>query len=209
MTDHPAGRDASTSYHHGNLRQALLETGRAHLEAVGPDKISLRALAREIGVSQTAPYRHFRDKMALLAALAAEGFRTLQAETEQAVARAASHEDRMVEGGLAYIHFAQSQPALYKLMFGPVMAEVEQHEELRVAGEAAFNVILRMVRQAIDEGAYAPADPLIAAQTAWALVHGLASLAIDRQLGRHTSAEALDQRLRAAIRLALAGFSAG
>ncbi|WP_369602950.1 WHG domain-containing protein [Hahella sp. SMD15-11] len=202
----PAARTAP--YHHGNLRQALLETGLAHLETLGPDKISLRALARDIGVSQTAPYRHFRDKSALLAALAAEGFRRLKTTTENAVEQAESHEDRMVEGGLAYIRFARAQPALYKLMFGPVLAEMAQFEDLQQAGHEAFGVIVRIVRPAIEAGAFDAGDPMIAAQTAWALVHGLASLAIDRQLGRHDSEQALEARLRAALRLALKGFSA-
>ena len=70
-------KEATPSYHHGNLRTALLEKAKEHLIEKGPDKISLRALAREIGVSQTAPYRHFPDKTMLLAALAAEGFKQL------------------------------------------------------------------------------------------------------------------------------------
>lgn len=159
----------SKTYHHGDLRGALLAAGLAALER-GED-ISLRALARETGVSATAVYRHFPDKAALLAALAATGLDRL-AESQRAAAEAAG-------GGLAgfgatgaaYVRFARDNPALFRLIFAhpqSIHAPAEAMEMLRANARAA---------------AAAGADPDIVALQAWSLAHGLAMLLLDGQIG--------------------------
>jgi AcrR family transcriptional regulator len=169
----------SPSYHHGNLHQELLVKGLEQLKRVGPDKVSLRALAREIGVSQTAPYRHYADKNALLAALAAQGYSQLSHEIGQASLSVDDDEERFMAVGLAYIHFARTNPELYKLMFGSVLACSMDYPEFVEAGQQAFTVILDHVQQGINHKLFAQKDPRMLGYGAWAMVHGIASLWID------------------------------
>lgn len=169
------------SYHHGNLKQALLETALQHLRVYGPDKISLRALARDVGVSQTAPYRHFADKTALLAALAAEGFRRLTEASIPATRMDGTAARALQMSGKAYIHFALDNPELYRLMFGPMLSPDDDFPELEAAGSTAFNVIVSLVQRGIDSGEFVDKDPLLVANSTWAMVHGISSLMLDRR----------------------------
>ena len=169
------------SYHHGNLKQALLETALEHLRLHGPDKISLRALARDVGVSQTAPYRHFQDKTALLAALAAEGFRRLNKASGSATNSEDSAAKALQVSGKAYIHFALDNPELYRLMFGPMLSPDDDFPELEEAGGQAFGVIIGIVQRGIDSGEFVNKDPLLVANSTWAMVHGVSSLMLDRR----------------------------
>lgn len=191
-------------YHHGDLPRALLEQALIHLRRVGPDQLSLRALARDVGVSQTAPYRHFADKMELLAALAALGFDRLWTATSQAAAGQTDAREALLASGLAYVHFARENPELYKLMFGPVLGVPGQYPQLRAAGGRAFQVIVDIVEQGMREGRFKAVDRLLVANTAWALVHGLASLLIDGLY--HGTGEELEARLRQSLELCLSGF---
>ena len=171
--------DTHQSYHHGNLRQELLEKALEQLKQVGPDKVSLRALAREIGVSQTAPYRHFSDKNALLAALAAQGYHQLTHQTKIATVDCQDAAEKMVRSGLAYILFARQNPELYKLMFGPVIECPLDYPDLSEAGQAAFQVILHICEQGVQSGRFTNQDASLLAHSTWAMVHGMASLWID------------------------------
>jgi AcrR family transcriptional regulator len=168
-----------SAYHHGNLRQALIEAGLAHLERNDADTLSLRDLARRTGVSANAVYRHFEDKAALQAALAAEGFRRLLAEQKAAAEAHRSPRVTLLEAGRAYLRFARSQPALYRLMFGHYGATHRQGE-LGEAAVASFGELGRQVGAAFD---LADTDPRVAPSTVyvWALVHGLSALWIDGQ----------------------------
>lgn len=174
-----AMNQAFQPYHHGNLRQALLEKAQQHLVSNGPDKISLRALAREVGVSQTAPYRHFPDKTALLAALAAEGFRRLNEASIEADPLGQSAAERMLVTGRAYVEFALKNPDLYRLMFGPMIPADAEFEELDEHGTRAYETIVQLITDGIKSGEFIDQDPLILANSAWSLVHGVASLMID------------------------------
>src|ERR1700730_3869300 len=120
MTDAPTiahSASAPRPYHHGDLSRALVAAGRRILEAEGPTALSLRAVAREAGVSPAAPYHHFKDKSELLDAVAEEGWR----ELGDAIAkgRAAATDPRLAlnEIGVAYVAFARQNPALYRLMY--------------------------------------------------------------------------------------------
>ena len=183
----PAPRSA---YHHGNLREALIEAGLAHLERNDAETLSLRDLARQTGVSANAVYRHFDDKAALQAALAAEGFRRLLAEQQAAAQAQRSPRITLLEAGRAYLRFAHSQPALYRLMFGRYGATHRQGE-LGEAAVASFTELGRQVGAAFDLG---DTDPRLGPSTVyvWALVHGLSELRIDGQFeGMTQDAEAL------------------
>mgnify|MGYP000291854452 CR=1 FL=1 len=168
-------------YHHGNLKQALLDKALDHLQQHGPEKISLRALARDVGVSQTAPYRHFEDKTALLAALATEGCMRLYVASNSVVELEGSAAEALQMLGRAYIHFALDNPELYRLMFGPILSPDESFKELEAAAGKAFNVIVSLVQRGISNGEFVNKDPLLVANSTWAMVHGISSLMLDRR----------------------------
>src|ERR1700686_452365 len=104
-------------YHHGNLREALLQGAVRVIAESGPAAFTLREVARRTGVSHNAPYRHFRDKDALLAAVATEGFRKLTQAMRAAGAQPANALDKLKQSGLAYVHFAVRNPEHFTVMF--------------------------------------------------------------------------------------------
>lgn len=151
-----------STYHHGDLRAALLRASSQVLEKEGITGLSLRDVARRAGVSHNAPYRHFPDRDALLAALAAEGFVTL-AEAMR------GHRGR--EMGEAYVRFALEHPQRFRLMFGGLL-KLDDYPELRDSARASYAALEKaFAGQGIDEK--------IAAAAAWSLVHGLAHLLLD------------------------------
>ncbi|MBD2858533.1 TetR/AcrR family transcriptional regulator [Spongiibacter sp. KMU-158] len=169
-----------SSYHHGNLRQELMTLAEKHLLENGSNELSLRALAREIGVSQTAPYRHFKDKNALLAALATEGFQRFFD-----YCKASEEEPRSELGlmyfGLAYVKFSQQHTALFHLMFGPVLQPRNQYPELFAAGREAIYKVRQQVEKGIKNGELRPIDNIASvAHTVWAAVHGVTTLLLEQ-----------------------------
>jgi AcrR family transcriptional regulator len=158
-------------YRHGNLPAALLASARQILDEDGMHAIGLRETARRVGVSATAAYRHFTSKEDLVASLAAEGFRELAAAM-QAGTRGATP---LVRAGLAYIEFAHQNRGLFRLMFGPVLAERARYPALQAATAGVEALLLRGVTE-IDRR---PLDENHAAMAAWGLVHGLAHLIVD------------------------------
>jgi AcrR family transcriptional regulator len=178
MTDLPRD-DSQRPYHHGNLRSALIEAGLALLEQ-GEQRLTIRAAANAVGVSHTAPYNHFPDKDALLAAIAVRGFEDLTADTDAAALAAGPDAgDRLVSAGLAYILFAAERPSLYRLMFGP-RKMTGASDEVRTAGLDAFEVLVGIMEYGLERGDFRAVDPRAAAFSAWALVHGMAQMALDR-----------------------------
>jgi AcrR family transcriptional regulator len=173
-----------TAYHHGALSTALLRTARKLLAARGPAALSLREVARRAGVSHQAPYRHYPDKEALLAALAAEGFRELSAAVEQAVRRhPACAIDQLAAAGVAYVKHGLKEPALYRLMFGyQPAAPVAASQQLQGDSRRAFAELQQIIERGQAAGEFRPDDPLILAVAAWCIVHGLTSLVIDERL---------------------------
>src|ERR1700692_4235606 len=117
MTTTQAALAASKPYHHGDLRRALLEAAEAILEREGPGGLSLRAVAREAGVSPAAPYHHFKDKDELLLAVGRNGFARLKAALAEAALSTEDRAARLPAIGLAYIEFAQAHPATYEVMY--------------------------------------------------------------------------------------------
>ena len=123
-------RARAQPYHHGDLRNALLNAARAILEKKGLQGLSLRAVAREAGVSHAAPYRHFPNHEALLVELAVEGFRELRAEIATAALAPGAVQNRIVNLGGAYMRFVARHPALAHLMFGSHFANRAKFAEL-------------------------------------------------------------------------------
>lgn len=179
------------NYHHGDLKNALIAAGLALLASEGVDRLTLRAVARRAGVSHTAPYRHFANKEALLAAIAEDGFAQLAATLDAAlgvgdqatvIAATRSATGRVVAGGLAYVQFAQQNPAIFRLMFSPMVGDRSHYPTLYLAAKRAFNLLLAAIvaGQGQDEFVAGPADVLT--MSLWAMVHGLATLVIDNQI---------------------------
>jgi AcrR family transcriptional regulator len=158
-------------YRHGNLPTALLAAARQILDENGMQAVGLRETARRVGVSATAAYRHFTSKEDLLASLAAEGFRELAAAMQGATRGATP----LIRAGLAYVEFAHQNPGLFRLMFGPVLAERTKYPALQAATAGVEALLLRGVTD-IDRRAL---DDNHAAMAAWGLVHGLAHLIVD------------------------------
>lgn len=170
-------------YHHGDLRSALIRTALVVAEEEGADAVTLRHVARRAGVSHAAPYHHFADRAALVAAVAEEGFRQLAVAAEQG--RSSSQEPRhqLFEAGVAYVVFAVENPEHFRLMFSREVADTSPYPGLQGAARDAKAVMER----AVSEGAGERADS-IDVVAAWALVHGLATLLIDEQLGPEANA---------------------
>lgn len=168
-----------TTYHHGNLREALVAAGLELLESTPADSLSLREIARQAGVSANAVYRHFADKDALLMALAAEGFRRLGVTQVAAREGAKDAVESMLIAGRAYIHFARDNPALFRLMFGR-FAKSHRTDELEQAEKRSIEPLLASVAAASKRDA---ADPRVVNGMvhAWALVHGLSHLVLEEQ----------------------------
>jgi AcrR family transcriptional regulator len=170
-------------YHHGALREALIVEAFKVLESDGLDGISLRGLAIATGVSKTAPYRHFSDKRDLLITLAAEGFRRFADALEGAVAALPHLEAADSLAGIrslhrAYIDFAQSQPALYRLMFSQLGYSLHS-EACRVNSMRAFGILTRSIEEAQRAGWRSRQDTRALVLSVWAGVHGWAGLLID------------------------------
>jgi AcrR family transcriptional regulator len=170
-------------FHHGNLRQALIDGALQILGKDGQNAITLREVARRAGVTHAAPYRHFTSKESLLAAVAEEGFRQLRREMEAAQhAVGGDALDGLQELGHAYIRFALKSPSHYRLMYGPEFANRAEHGELQEAARAAFALLLDSVLQCQDAKLIREGDPVQQALTTWSMVHGLSLLVMDRQL---------------------------
>lgn len=186
----PPRQPQRRSYHHGDLKRALIAAATDLLEQEGAEALSFRAVARAAGVSQSAPYNHFAGKEDLLATIAEAGFAALAAAQNEAAARGPAGEDRLTALGLDYIRFAVTQPQLYRLMFGVGVNDWHAHPDVSAAKQATFAPL----RLALGEflGADIPAATLEqAAVAAWGLAHGLAMLRIDGSLtGRDRAGEA-------------------
>jgi AcrR family transcriptional regulator len=183
------GRDKP--YHHGNLREVLLESAIRLIAEVGPAGFNLRELARRAGVSHNAPYRHFRDRDDLIAAAATQGFR----ELTQAMLRATEGEPRALNclkrAGLAYINFALRRPEHFTVMFdGPTPLKTD-HPDLAEASEEAFGTLVKFVKNCQDEGHLPSGNPHKFALLAWSMVHGVAKLASTGRLPYRSKTEIL------------------
>jgi len=171
---------SESSYHHGNLRSALLEIAEQQLQDVGVESLSLRALARSLGVSQTAPYRHFEDKKQLLVALATKGYRELfNLLTDASNAKAPNPEAQMRALAHSYINFSRVNPELFKLMFGPSLEPMDVETKLRAVTRETFHLVRSIMEAGINNNDFRDCDVDYLSNSAWSSIYGLAILAID------------------------------
>ncbi|HET7795394.1 MAG TPA: TetR/AcrR family transcriptional regulator [Rhizobacter sp.] len=181
-----------STYHHGDLKAALLVAARALLDDGGVAAVSLREVARRAGVTPAACYRHFADKDALLIALAVQGFGEF-AEAMRAAYEGSS--EPFADMGVAYVQFAVERPGLFRLMFGPAVADRGKSPELLEAIARSTHMFDSGMKTRQD---VKPDDP-VAALRSWATMHGLATLAIDQMLPGYDPvmlARALAKKLR-------------
>ncbi|MEX2536527.1 MAG: TetR/AcrR family transcriptional regulator [Trueperaceae bacterium] len=192
-------------YHHGNLRQALIDAGLDILEERGVDGVTLREAARRAGVSHAAPYHHFSDKANLIESIAVHGFegfaRALQRAWESTSGNAL---ERLQSTGIAYVAFALGRPALFRLMNRqelrtPRLASDNEPGPVEQAAHASYQILVDGIIECQAAGLIARGDPNPYALTAWSLVHGLAVLGMDGLIiDREPTVEAGEQLARMA-----------
>ena len=160
-------------YHHGDLRQALLDAALEIISNDGLEGLSLRGIAREVGVSQAAPYSHFKNRNALLAAVAQLGFRKLSKDMRRADPGVGDNGDRLLALGVAYVRFAAKHRELYALMFSKEFRGAEEFEALKNTATDSYGIITSAVTRRVGK-----AGSNSGTLAAWALVHGIADLVL-------------------------------
>ena len=171
---------APRSYHHGDLKRALLEAALTLLRTEGVEGLTLRAVARAAGVSPAAPYRHFADRRALLGAIAEDGFRRFGEALRNAMSSAPGPLGfRQV--AYAYVRFAHENPAEYRVMFGAEVAQTEDLPGLQQTSRGVLEFVGGGLRALQAAGRVGPGDPSMMALAVWASLHGLVMLSLDGQ----------------------------
>jgi AcrR family transcriptional regulator len=178
----PAQAETPAKPRGDELREALLRAAITLINQSGVETLSLRETARLAGVSHQAPYSHFADRAALLAAVAEQGFRRLHDKMSRAVAAAGDDAAAALEAlGFAYVEFAVENPAHFRVLYAAELAERERYPELQAQSDTVYNLLISVIvdlqRRAGDKS-----DPAEYALTAWSTVHGLASLLINNQV---------------------------
>jgi AcrR family transcriptional regulator len=192
-------------YHHGDLRQALLDEALRTIQSHGVEHLTLRTAGDRLGVSRSALYRHFADKQALLAAVGREGFRMLRQAITEAWIQTGRGRAGFEAMGRTYVKFAVEHPSHYRVMFGRFVESSSKDVEFVDEAAGAFQALVNALTDQQQEGLVRPGDPVLQARLVWAVVHGVAMLAIDGQLGCQTQDhEMLTAAAIEAIRASLA-----
>jgi AcrR family transcriptional regulator len=187
---------------HGDLREALVQAGLKLLTEQGLAGLSLRGAAQLAGVSHAAPYRHFADKEALVAAIAERGFRLLTASMreELAASGAAGTVDKLYALGVGYVRFGTRHPDYLRVIFGRLIDE-DVSPELRAAGEEAWRALRDIVAAGLDRGDLQGGDPDNVSLSCWSMVHGLSGLLSSGNVPLPASAAALRELVVSQMRL--------
>ena len=171
-----------TNYHHGALRDELIRACVALIEAEGIGAVSLRRVAREAGVSPGAPYHHFADRSALLAAIAVQGYEVLEGRLRSAREEAPTAVRALGALIEAYVGFARDYPAHVHLMLRGELAQLDKHPEARSAGAGAIRLLTEVVEECQREGNAPAGDPEPLVASVWALSVGIVTLWLDGPL---------------------------
>jgi AcrR family transcriptional regulator len=177
---------AEKQYHHGDLRNSLIQAGIEILAEEGGGALSLRKVASRAGVSHAAPYAHFADRQDLIAAISTEGFRQLY-ERIEAVVVANPHDlaNRLVEVAWAYVQFAMQNSSLFKIMFSGILEEENKYPEFVNISHKNFLELVYLVEACQQAGLLRPGPADVLALSVWSLVHGFVSLLLEKQIS-HT-----------------------
>ena len=175
----------TTSYHHGDLKNALIKAGVKILAKEGVNGLSLRKVAKQVGVSHAAPYSHFADKQALIAAISTEGFKQL---LKQIASVREAHQDPsalLLETARAYIQFAVNEPDRFKLMFSSVIEKEKEYPEFVAASQENFQQLVSVVEACQQADLLKPGPSDLMAISVWSSVHGMIMLILEGQVS-HT-----------------------
>lgn len=184
-------------YHHGDLKNALIKAGVDILSKEGVHGLSLRKVAQKAGVSHSAPYSHFADKQALIAAISTEGFRIIYEQLHTAIQR---HHGKplkqLVEGAFAYMQFALSDPAHFKVTLSSVLEREKDYPAFVDMSQKSYELVVQIVESCQAAGFLRPGPVDVEAVSVWSIVHGFVSLLLEGQfyhslLERYTVRELL------------------
>ena len=195
-------------YHHGNLREELIKSASNLCHQYGYEKLSLRSIAKEANVSQTAPYRHFKTKECLLAAIATNGFNEMETSINKIINSGKSEkisEKTLVNGMLAYLKFAEKNNNIYEIMFGTVINDFETYPDLHQAAMKCYGALKRSLKGYIKLENDSDYDKKCI--KIWAFLHGLVGLnKIEQKLEGKEIIEYHDHNAISALRAAKKNF---
>lgn len=193
-------------YHHGDLASVILDEATKMLASHDASEISLRELARRLGVSHQAPYAHFKSKEELFSVMIIRGFREIE---ECSLAALEQHNDarsQLKMSGLSYIRFATSHPQLLHLMF---QKKESVADEIKVAKQAAFAALIKIMHGGAESGVFRKENPFTMAQVAWSYIHGLSVLLIQNAIPSYPDGtDAIDSFFEANFEIFLKGLDA-
>ena len=177
---------ATAPYHHGDLKNALIKAGVEVLAREGLGGLSLRKVARQAGVSHAAPYSHFADKQALIAAISTEGFKQLYSLIQSVFETYQNDPEKLViETAWAYVQFALNAPDRFKLMFSSVLEKEKEYADFVEISQDTFVQLVDIVETCQQAGFLKTGSPDVAAVSIWSTVHGFTSLLLEDQIS-HT-----------------------
>ncbi|MEO1367491.1 MAG: TetR/AcrR family transcriptional regulator [Acidobacteriota bacterium] len=203
-----AKEEPPQQYHHGDLRAALVRSATELLERSGPGSVSLRSVARDAGVSHAAPYRHFKDRHELMEAVAAAGFRVLEARLDEIAGRYPDDPRRQLLAACrAYARVNAAHPHRANLMFGGFLDADRRSDELSAAIDESFAKLIATIRR--GEGRlFRPAAVRELVLTLWSATHGLTLLAISGHLNAFDPGKDLEEQMERVIDHVLDGLAA-
>ena len=173
----------NNKYHHGDLKNALIEVGIEILAKEGIGALSLRRVARRAGVSHAAPYAHFTDKQALVAAISTEGYQRLYERIFQAVQEVQGDPARQLsEVVWAYVQFALESPEHFKITFSGFLKQEKDFPEFVAISKKSFGLVLKVVSDCQEAGVLKPGDSELLAVSIWSGMHGFVSLLLENQI---------------------------
>jgi AcrR family transcriptional regulator len=184
----------NSTYHHGDLKNALIKAGIEILSKEGANALSLRKVAQRAGVSHAAPYAHFADKQALIAAISTEGFNRINEKLEEAIQ---SHQGdplrQLVEIAWAYTRFAMEDPDHFKITLSGVLEKGKEYPAFVAVSKKGFGMVEQVVADCQKAGVLGPGPTDAVAVSVWSLVHGFVSLLLESQIS-HTLTERMNAR---------------
>lgn len=171
------------TYHHGDLKNALIKAGVEILAKDGVSGLSLRKVALKAGVSHAAPYAHFADKQALIAAISTEGFRQLYERVSGVVEKYQGQpEKQLTEAAWAYVQFAMDDRDRFKVMFSGVLEKEKDYPDFVVESQRNFQLVKSIVEANQASGRLRGGDSALVALSAWGIIHGFLMLLLEGQI---------------------------
>lgn len=171
-----------TAYHHGNLRQTLLDATLELIDEQGVDGFTLREVARRADVSHAAPYHHFSDRATLVAALVEQSFDQLNTAMREAADTTSDPRERLTRLGTTYVLWAWRNPARFRVMWRPELRRCEDEAQVEAAADDSYRILQDTLKRALPPARRTEAEIDGACLTAWSAVHGFAVLLLDGPL---------------------------